>query len=170
MYVYLSLGEGCSHVAALMFKVECAVRLGHTSCTSQSCSWNNTFCMKVCIYVCSCFKLILLQKFNYSPDWAATNCWHTIQMTKMWKLDVPPLMKFYWLFSVPLILLFSVCGSVVESYWRRRQMAHSLRDLLDELAFLNIKLSTCLSVSGNLLFQKWLTRSRALVATYPWSL
>ena len=112
------------------------------------------------VYTCAAvFKPILLQKFNYSPDWAATNCWHTIQTTKMWKLDVPPLMKFNWLFSVPLILLLSVCGSVVESYWRRRQMAHSLRDLLDELAFLNIKLSTCLSVSGNLLFQlpetKW---------------
>ena len=27
-----------------MFKVECAVRLGHTSVTSQSCKWNEVFC------------------------------------------------------------------------------------------------------------------------------
>ena len=42
-----SLGEGCSHMAAIMFKIECAVRLGHTSVTSQACLWNNTFCRKV---------------------------------------------------------------------------------------------------------------------------
>ena len=43
------LGEGCSHIAAVMFKVECAVRLGHTSVTAQSCWWNETFCKKVSI-------------------------------------------------------------------------------------------------------------------------
>ena len=42
----LRLGEGCSHAAAIMFKVECAVRLGHTSVTSQSCKWNEVFCKK----------------------------------------------------------------------------------------------------------------------------
>ena len=35
-----SLGEGCSHVAAILFKVEFAVRNGYTSVTSQECSWN----------------------------------------------------------------------------------------------------------------------------------
>ena len=40
-------GEGYSHVAAVMFKVECAVRLGHTSVTSQACRWNEVFCKKV---------------------------------------------------------------------------------------------------------------------------
>ena len=37
-HYYLSfinrLAEGCSHVAAILFKVECAVRLGYTSVTS----------------------------------------------------------------------------------------------------------------------------------------
>ena len=47
---YFRLGEGCSHVAAVMFKVECAVRLGHTSVTSQPCWWNDAFCKKVCNY------------------------------------------------------------------------------------------------------------------------
>lgn len=42
-----SLGEGCSHTAAIMFKVECAVRLGYTSTTSRPCSWNGMFCRKV---------------------------------------------------------------------------------------------------------------------------
>ena len=41
------LGEGCSHIAAVMFKVDCAVRLGHTSVTSQPCKWNDVFCKKV---------------------------------------------------------------------------------------------------------------------------
>ena len=38
-FVNCRLGEGCSHVVAVMFKVECAVRLGHTSVTSQACKW-----------------------------------------------------------------------------------------------------------------------------------
>ena len=39
------LGEVCSHVAALLFKVETACRLGYTepSCTSLPCRWNNDF-------------------------------------------------------------------------------------------------------------------------------
>ena len=44
-----SLGEGCSHFAALMFKVECGVRLGYTSSTSQVCKWNSTFTLKVSV-------------------------------------------------------------------------------------------------------------------------
>ena len=32
------LGEGFSHVAVIMFKVEAGVRLGYTSCTSHQCS------------------------------------------------------------------------------------------------------------------------------------
>ena len=47
IFFFYSLGEGCLHVAAIMFKIECAVRLGHTSVTSQACLWNNTFCRKV---------------------------------------------------------------------------------------------------------------------------
>ena len=46
-FVNCRLGEGCSHVVAVMFKVECAVRLGHTSVTSQACKWNEVFCKKV---------------------------------------------------------------------------------------------------------------------------
>uniref|UniRef100_A0A8C6TKY7 Uncharacterized protein n=1 Tax=Neogobius melanostomus TaxID=47308 RepID=A0A8C6TKY7_9GOBI len=39
------LGEVCSHVAALLFKMEIAVRLGLTSrsVTDESCKWNNAF-------------------------------------------------------------------------------------------------------------------------------
>ncbi len=46
--IVYSLGdrEGCSHVAAVLFKVESAVRLGYTSVTSQGCKWNETFCIK----------------------------------------------------------------------------------------------------------------------------
>ena len=29
------LGEGCSHIAAVLFKIECAVRLGYMAGTSQ---------------------------------------------------------------------------------------------------------------------------------------
>ena len=52
-HYYLSfinrLAEGCSHVAAILFKVECAVRLGYTSVTSQACQWNDVYCKKVSI-------------------------------------------------------------------------------------------------------------------------
>ena len=43
------LGESCSHVAALLFKVEAAVRLGYTTlaCTDVPCQWNNHFAKKV---------------------------------------------------------------------------------------------------------------------------
>lgn len=43
------LGESCSHVAAVMFKVEAAVRHGYTklSCTEEPCKWNECFMKKV---------------------------------------------------------------------------------------------------------------------------
>lgn len=43
------LGEMCSHVAALLFKVEACVRLGIASmtCTSLPCAWNQAFSKKV---------------------------------------------------------------------------------------------------------------------------
>ena len=44
-----SLGETCSHIAALLFKVEACVRLGYTNlaCTSRPCTWNQAFSKKV---------------------------------------------------------------------------------------------------------------------------
>ena len=47
--IYHSLGEVCSHVAALLFKVEAACRLGYNkpSCTSLPCKWNQMFKTKV---------------------------------------------------------------------------------------------------------------------------
>ncbi|XP_014676996.1 PREDICTED: uncharacterized protein LOC106816868 isoform X2 [Priapulus caudatus] len=43
------LGESCSHVGALLLKVEAAVRLGYTSsaCTDEICQWNACFVSKV---------------------------------------------------------------------------------------------------------------------------
>ena len=43
------MGESCSHIGALLFKVEAAVRLGYTSvaCTSQPCKWNSDFVKKI---------------------------------------------------------------------------------------------------------------------------
>ena len=42
---YFRLGEVCSHVAALLFKVEIAVKMGltRTSSTSDACKWNASF-------------------------------------------------------------------------------------------------------------------------------
>ncbi|KAJ8300881.1 hypothetical protein KUTeg_022400 [Tegillarca granosa] len=47
--VNVMLGETCSHVAALLFKIEAAVRLGFStsSCTSVACCWNATYTKKV---------------------------------------------------------------------------------------------------------------------------
>ena len=56
------LGEGCSHVAAIMFKVEAGVRLGYTSCTSQQCSWNETHTDKVNLY--HIVKVLLFSTFR----------------------------------------------------------------------------------------------------------
>ena len=43
----------CSHVAALLFKVEATNQLGYNkpTCTSLPCSWNVTYCTKVCTVV-----------------------------------------------------------------------------------------------------------------------
>ena len=43
------LGEVCSHVAAVLFKLEIAFRNGYTSpsCTSMPCSWNQGSVKKV---------------------------------------------------------------------------------------------------------------------------
>ena len=43
------LGEVCSHVAALLFKIEAACKLGYNNpfCTSQPCLWNKSYVDKV---------------------------------------------------------------------------------------------------------------------------
>lgn len=43
------LGESCSHVGALLFKIEAAVRVGVTKkiCTEVACQWNNDFIKKI---------------------------------------------------------------------------------------------------------------------------
>eukprot|EP00794_Sanderia_malayensis_P002270 gene2270-2608_t len=43
------LGESCSHIGPILFKVEAAVRLGYTTaaCTDQPCAWNNDFVKSV---------------------------------------------------------------------------------------------------------------------------
>ena len=44
--MYFRLGESCSHIGALLFKIEAAVRLGYTAtaaCTSEACQWNVDF-------------------------------------------------------------------------------------------------------------------------------
>ena len=50
--LYFRLGEVCSHVAAVLFKVEACVRLGMTAetCTSQPCLWNQAYSKKVLLY------------------------------------------------------------------------------------------------------------------------
>ena len=48
-FILYRLGEVCSHVAAVLFKVEAIVRLGYTgvACTSRPCEWNQAFSKKV---------------------------------------------------------------------------------------------------------------------------
>jgi len=48
IFNYISrLGERCSHVATVLFKIEAAVRNGYTSATSNSCQWNQVYSTKV---------------------------------------------------------------------------------------------------------------------------
>ena len=46
-YLIYMLGEGCSHMAAVFFKIEVAVRIGYTSTTPSLCQWNQLFMKKV---------------------------------------------------------------------------------------------------------------------------
>ena len=44
------LAEACSHIGAILFKIEAAVRLGYTkqaACTDVTCKWNNDFVKKI---------------------------------------------------------------------------------------------------------------------------
>ncbi len=41
------LGEGCSHVAAILFKIEYAVRNEYSVSRSSLCYWNQVFTKKV---------------------------------------------------------------------------------------------------------------------------
>lgn len=54
------LGEGCSHAAAILFKIECAVRNGYTAATSSQCSWNQVFSTKE--------SFVLMQCSSYPVD------------------------------------------------------------------------------------------------------
>jgi len=46
---YYRRGEVCSHVVAVLFKVETACRLGYNNptCTSMPCKWNQSFATTV---------------------------------------------------------------------------------------------------------------------------
>ena len=65
------LEETCSHVAAMLFKLEATVRLGYTasSCTSEACQWNATFLKNVNAAPIS--DIVLLYKDNYGSKSAA---------------------------------------------------------------------------------------------------
>ena len=43
------LGESCSHIGALLFKLEAAIRAGFTkkACTDVACTWNQDFVKKI---------------------------------------------------------------------------------------------------------------------------
>ena len=46
IFDFYRLGESCSHVGAILFKIEAAVRLGYTkqaACTDVACKWNDDF-------------------------------------------------------------------------------------------------------------------------------
>ena len=71
------LGEVCSHAAALLFKVEAAVKLGLTtaSSTSEACAWNRTYREKIDpIPLVGCFTLTKTNRTSsvisngYSPN------------------------------------------------------------------------------------------------------
>jgi len=66
--VLCSRGEVCSHVAAILFKVEAFIRLGLATltCTSQPCLWNQAYSKKVTHNSLSIlFVIIFLLPFLY---------------------------------------------------------------------------------------------------------
>ena len=57
LLLHLRRGETCSHIAAILFKVEAFIRLelGKESCTSLPCAWNQAFTKNVSNFVVMCF-------------------------------------------------------------------------------------------------------------------
>lgn len=71
MYLFFPLfrrGEVCSHVAAILFKVEACSRLRLTStCTSLPCLWNQVFSKKVCSKLRAITYVMLLLSIQIEP-------------------------------------------------------------------------------------------------------
>lgn len=49
LHISFRLAESCSHIAAVLFKIEAAVRIGYTTkaCTDEPCKWNQDFVKKI---------------------------------------------------------------------------------------------------------------------------
>ena len=47
--MHAGLGESCSHIGAILFKIEAAVRAGYTkkTCTNNAWKWNQNFVKKI---------------------------------------------------------------------------------------------------------------------------
>ena len=60
-FINYSLGEACSHMAAILFKVEAFTRLelGKLTCTSLPCLWNQT-CTKKVKKMCTTLLVIII--------------------------------------------------------------------------------------------------------------
>jgi len=72
IFNYISrLGERCSHVATVLFKIEAAVRNGYTSATSNSCQWNQVFSTKV--------RLCHVQVYDSDPCTTCIYFWICLQ-------------------------------------------------------------------------------------------
>ena len=67
------LGETCSHIGVLLFKIEACLRLGlQQSCTDVAATWNNSYRKDVCHFSDSYFVLFsdmntleILQFFSF---------------------------------------------------------------------------------------------------------
>ena len=59
--VIFRCGEVCSHVAAILFKVEACIRLEITkeTCTSLPCTWNQVYSTKVIIKIVDYIVMML---------------------------------------------------------------------------------------------------------------
>ena len=97
-FYYCRLGESCSHVAALLFKVEAAVRLGLTkkACTDELCKWNQCYVKNVeprPLYAIPFFseKSKKRVKTEPQPIVFATPAMQKDLLDRLAKLDPPPL-------------------------------------------------------------------------------
>ena len=76
------LKKKCSNAAAILIKIECAVRNGYTAATSSQCSWNQVVQQKKVLHSCSA-ALILLTVFFYVA-WASQDHRHWLFTAKSW--------------------------------------------------------------------------------------
>ena len=101
-----TLGEGCSHIAAIIFKIESAVRNGHTCCTSSLCHWNQLLQVKA---------LHTIRTLSMFAKSASPLCFSKLTGRGPWRIVYrffsKPMIRSTWMWTA------DTCCEVSTSFW-----------------------------------------------------